>query len=273
MTINVTIDLMQRNAGIGRLSASGASGVTRLKNLYQSGNGKIRIPRRAGHKDLEAVMINIAGGMTGGDTLEWAFEAVEGADLTVTTQACEKIYKSNGGRADTHIALRAASGARINWLPQETILYDGSALDRVINVDLDGDASALIVEPLMFGRQAMGESVRLASIHDRWRIYQNKELIHAEEFRMDGDIANQLSHRAIGNGNCAFATALLITPNAESYLSEVRKIIGDKGGASYVDGKLLLRLVARDSYRLRKTLIPVINCLHGSAQMPKCWTL
>ncbi len=271
MITDITLREMQRSNGVGRLGAIGASGSTMLKTLYQQGNAKLRIPTDHQCATLEAVMINTSGGMTGGDELNWTFEANRGADLSLTTQACERIYKSTGDYARSSVQLKAGDDSSLSWLPQETILFDQAKMRRKIDLDLAQNARALVLEPIVFGRMAMGENVTKATIHDRWRIRQNGQLVHAEDFRMSGEIDEQLNHGAVFAGNRAIATALLIGPDAEALLDDARSIAGDSGAASFWNGKLLVRLVAADSYSLRKSLVPLIRCLSGNATLPKCW--
>lgn len=171
---------MQRVAASGAIHAHCVGGATRLDRLWQEGAAKIRLPARDGGP-LEAVLINTAGGLTGGDRLSWRVEAGARTSMTVTTQACEKLYRSSGGRAEASCSIRAAAGARIAWLPQETIVFDRSAFSRKLDVDLADDAQALIVEAAVFGRRAMGESVRLAEFRDRWRVRVGGRLAHAED--------------------------------------------------------------------------------------------
>ena len=273
MNIIPTVHPMQRNAGSARLRVTGVSGNTMLENMYQSGNAKLRIPERHQSGPLEAVMINISGGMTGGDSLDWTFSAQDSAELTLTSQACEKIYKSGSGQAVANIALSASRGSRINWLPQETIVFDRANLLRKIDIDLSKCASALMVESLVFGRKAMGEIVKDAEIRDRWRVHQNGVLIHAEEFRICGAVDEQLSCAAIAAGNKALATVLFVSPSVEQFVPTLNGIIGESGSVSCWNDKLVLRLLAVDSYDLRHSLIPVIQCLAGGQRLPKCWTL
>ncbi len=273
MNISIPRGRIQRNSGIARLASSGNSGRTMLARLYQSGNAKIRVPARHDSKSLEAVMINIAGGMTGGDLLDWEFAAENGSTLTLTTQASEKVYKSTSGHSKADIRLRASDGSRINWLPQETILFDRARLVRTIELDLFDGSSALIVEPLVFGRQAMGETLEEAMIRDQWRVRSNGQMIHAEALEMTGALHDQLARKSITNGNSAIATVLLISPKAEKFLDDARKIIGESGGVSSWNGKLLARLGAVDGYLLRHTLVPLIRLLNDDAALPKSWSL
>lgn len=276
----------QRVAGRARLFCGKGEGRTRLQQLYQDGSAKIRLPAVQGDP-LEAVLINTAGGMTGGDRLGWTIEVGAGASASITTQACEKVYRAAADRAETSAGLRVGPGGRIAWLPQETIVFDRAAFARTLDVDLAEDAEALVLEATLFGRLAMGERTVQGSFHDRWRVRQGGVLIHAEDFRLGPDIAATLQRRAATGGALAVATLLLVSPQAEDLLDKVRAIIGDPGiggpvisdcgGASFWSvgrsGKLLARLCAGDGYQLRKRLVPLVELLNGRAGLPKLWSL
>ncbi|RAZ76523.1 urease accessory protein UreD [Mesorhizobium atlanticum] len=271
----------QRVAGRARLFCGKSEGRTRLKRLYQDGSAKIRLPAVEGDP-LEAVLINTAGGMTGGDRLAWTIEVGAGASASITTQACEKVYRAAADRAETSVGLRVGPGGRIAWLPQETIVFNRAAFARTLDVDLAEDAEALVLEATLFGRLAMGERTVQGSFHDRWRVRQGGVLIHAEDFRIGPDIAATLQRPAAVGGALAVATLLLVSPQAENLLGPARAIIGDPGiggwgGASFWSvgrsGKLLARLSAGDGYQLRKRLVPLVELLNGRAGLPKLWSL
>ena len=271
----------QRVAGRARLFCGKSEGRTRLRRLYQDGSAKIRLPAVEGDP-LEAVLINTAGGMTGGDRLGWTIEVGAGASASITTQACEKVYRAAADRAETSVGLWVGPGARIAWLPQETIVFNRAAFARTLDVDLAEDAEALVLEATLFGRLAMGERTVQGSFHDRWRVRQGGVLIHGEDFRIGPDIAATLQRPAVTGGALAVATLLLVSPQAEDLLDKVRAIIGDPGiggwgGASFWSvgrsGKLLARLSAGDGYQLRKRLVPLVELLNGRAGLPKLWSL
>ncbi len=265
----------QRAAGQGRLFCGRTGGRTRLQSLYQDGSAKIRMPSVQGDP-LEAVLINTAGGLTGGDRLGWTIEVGEGASASITTQACEKVYRAAADHAEAKVSLRAGAGGRIAWLPQETIVFDRAAFARRLDVELAEDAEALILEATLFGRLAMGERTLQGSFHDRWRVRQGA-LVHAEDFRVGPDIAERLARPAVTGGASAIATLLLVSPSAENMLEPARRIVGDEGGASFWrvgrSGKLLARLYAGDGYQLRRRLVPLVELLNGRAGLPKLWSL
>lgn len=276
---------MQRTFGHGRISTKLSAGRSRIDRLYQEGAARIRVPDHPGRAGLEAVIINTAGGVTGGDDLRWQAHAGAGTHLTVTTQACEKVYKAGGSSARVDVELKVEAGATLHWLPQETILFNQARLQRGIHAELADDARLLLVEPVILGRRAMKEAVLDALWHDRWTIRQSGALIHGEAVRLEGDIAQTLNSMAGLYGHTALATLLLLGKHGEAKLDGARAILAASrdcvGGASCWQvgdaSKLVVRLAARHGYGLRKTLIPLINHLAGesprAAELPRIWTL
>lgn len=264
----------QRTRGSGHLSARFLDGRTRLSRFFQEGAAKIRIPESFDGR-MEAVLINTSGGMTGGDHVDWAIDAASGTDITVTTQACERIYRSSGGVGRVDVTLKAASGARLAWLPQETILFSGGALSRRLDADLSGDAELVAVESVVLGRKAMGETVTTGSIIDRWRIRRDGRLVHAEALRLDGDVAGSSGRPAVLNGGGAFATLVYCGPRAELLARLARETLGADPcfGLSVFADKLVVRVVAGEAYDLRRRLIPAISVLKGGDPLPKVWSL
>ena len=219
----------QRISGIGRVTARFSGGKTRLEGLYQEGAAKIRLPESVDGV-MEAVLINNAGGLTGGDRLQWELEAGAGTMLTATTQACEKIYRSEGGPATIDTELRVGENARLDWLPQETILFDEASLTRRLDVDLAETAAFLAIEAVLLGRKAVGEAVRCGTLRDRWRVRRCGRLVHAEDVRMTGDIEALVAQAAVLGGDVAFATLLYCGPRAELFLPKVREVLGEAAG-------------------------------------------
>lgn len=275
---------LQRTRGGGRLSVKLSAGESRIHRLFQEGSARIRVPRVPRGFPLEAVLINTAGGLTGGDRMGWEFEAGEGARMVLATQACEKTYKAHGtSEAQVSVQLKLHPSSALAWLPQETILFDRARLRRSIEVDMEAGSRLLMVEPVVYGRLAMNESVTEGLFRDRWRIRLDGRLIHAEETRLGPDIAAALERSAVADGGLAMATVVMIAPDAEAKLAAVRALIGAFGGASHVlqrhqtgkrqTGKLLARIVAADSYELRKILVPLIRQLNPSGGVPKVWSI
>ncbi|MBB2972076.1 urease accessory protein UreD [Mesorhizobium sp. RMAD-H1] len=262
----------QRTSGEGRLSLKKVEDRTRIGTLFQEGAAKLRFPQAPGNH-LEAVMINTAGGLTGGDRMRWHFALGADCRASFTTQACEKIYKAEeGSTATVDTTIEVAAGGAMAWLPQETILFERSALSRRLTVDLAPTATALIVEAVVFGRKAMGEDIGKASFRDCWRIRRGGRLEHAENFSVGPDAGAMLARPALLGDRRVFATVLLVAGDCERHLDGARAIVGREGGVSAWSGKLLARLVDEDAYSLRKRLIPLIGLLNKKAELPKVWS-
>jgi len=266
----------QRVNARGVLAVRQRAGRTRIERLVQEGAAKIRLPQSAGDP-LEAVLINTAGGLTGGDRLSWTISVGDGAHAVLTTQACEKLYRSSGGEATSTIALDVGAGGSLAWLPQETIQYNGSAFRRTIVADFAPGARGLLVEATLFGRLAMGETVQRALFRDRWRIRSGERLVHAEDFVIGPEVSSRLAGSPTTGGATAVATVLALRDDAEDLVEPARAIIGDQGGASAwrigETGKFLARLIAEDGYSLRRRLVPLLQMLNGAAGLPKVWSI
>ena len=264
---------LQRAQGAGRIAVRADGAVTRLARLYQDGCAKIRLPTDHAASTLEAVLINSAGGVTGGDRMSWRVDAEAGAALTLSTQACEKVYRARDGRAEIEVSLNAQAGARIDWLPQETILFDGGALARTLTADLATDARLLAVEAVILGRTAMRETVRVGELRDRWRIRREGRLIFADDLCFSGDVAALMTRPCVLGGGAAFASILLVAEDAGRFLDPMRAVLGAHGGASAFDGKLFCRAVTPDGLALRRVLTAAIACLRDGAPCPRVWGL
>jgi urease accessory protein len=275
---------MQRAAGEARIAVALGGGTTRLQRLYQQGAAKIRIPKSHDGRHLEAVLINVSGGLTGGDRFTWAADAGDGTALSVTTQACEKIYRAESGHAETLARITVGRSAALAWLPQEAILFDRSAICRRVEAELAPDARLLLLESAIIGRAAMGETVTAAALQDRWRIRQGGRLIHAEETRIFGDPREVASGPARLDGMTAFGSMVLIAPDAAGFLAPLRALAAIPGAyagfsaiTAFQSGKLVARFAAIDGLTLRRVLIPAVELLNRQALsiggLPKVWRL
>ena len=268
--------VLQRARGIARIGTKQRDGKTCLDTLFQEGCGKIRLPRTHSSA-LEAVFINTAGGITGGDHLQWTADIAPQGRLVVTTQACERSYRSTGDTAHVETTLHVGAGAHLDWLPQETILFEASKLDRRLTVHLDEGATLTAIEAVLLGRDAMGEEARDAQFSDNWRIYRQNRLIHAEATRLTGDGSGRDGLSLLA-GNRAFASILHVAASpdmAERQLERVRRLQKSDGliAASATGERLVIRAMARTGLALRKLLVPTLIELTGAGSLPRLWHL
>ena len=267
---------LQRARGIGRVTTKQRDGATHLDTLFQEGCGKIRLPNTHA-SSLEAVLINTAGGITGGDHLQWGAEVAPGGHLVLTTQACERSYRSTGDFARVETRLEVGAGAHLDWLPQETILFATSKLDRTLAADLGEGATLTAIESVLLGRDAMGEDAADALLRDRWRIHRQGRLIHAEATRLDAT-ATERSSLSLLAGNRAFATVVHVAANAdgaEAICARLRNALPATGAiaASANGERLVIRAMAPTGLALRRLIVPILIELTGAGSLPRLWHL
>jgi len=246
-------------------------GVTRRGNLHESGSLRVRFPSPEG-EGLSAVFVNTAGGVAGGDRFDTEIAAGEGARLTLTTAAAEKVYRAHGEPAQLNIALKAAAGARLAWLPQETILFDRARVSRRLDIDLAESASLLLCEIVVFGRAAMGERMQSGAFVDRWRLRRGGRLVFAETIRLDGDIGEKLARPSVAKGGAAIGTALIV-PGDEALVERIRELSGSfrgEVGISAWNGFAMARFCAQDAARLRADMTTVLGRASAAA-LPRLW--
>lgn len=261
----------QRASGAVRLRVREDAGAQRLQGLFQSGSAQIRFPAKRPTDAVEAVLINTAGGLCGGDRFSWGVEVGQDARCQVITQACEKIYRSQGDAAEVEVTLEVGPGGRLDWTPQETILFDRARLSRRLEANLATDARLLIVEAVILGRAAMGETVNQGLLRDRWRVRRDGRLVFAEELRIDGAFEHPLGSPSALAGAGAFATIVLLGEDAEDLAAPLRTAVGERGGVSAFNGRLICRVLAADGAALRRTLLPAMAVLCGDRPPPRVW--
>lgn len=270
---NVAVPL-QRAQGSGRVIAKLRDQRTVLDTLYQQGCAKIRVPKSQGEW-LDAVLINTSGGLTGDDRLSWEVQAQADTHLVVTTQACERVYRSIGGHAGVTSTLDIGSGGRVDWLPQETILFDAAALDRRLDVEMAPDARFLGLEAVILGRTAMGEDAVSAALTDRWRIRRGGKLVHAEMTRLNADCLVSRTNRALLDNARAFGTLCYIGDDADRLAEQIKPLVAHSvdAGVSAIGEKLVVRAMAGSGFALRKIMMPLIARLAAGRAAPRLWTL
>jgi urease accessory protein len=266
-----TIFATNRAFGSVAFSVKSVAGKTRRAEVHEAGSLRVRCPG-APAEELEAVLINTAGGVAGGDRFDLDIAAGKDTFLVVTTAAAEKVYRTLGPDTEISVKLDVAAGATLAWLPQETILFDRARLSRTIDVSLAADARLFLAEAIVFGRTGMGEVVEKGALTDRWRVRRDGKLIYAENVRLDGGIAARLAEPAVAKGGIAVAT-LLMVPGDDAAVEKVRALedqFAGEVGASAWNGIAAVRLCATDGAALRHDLVHVMTALRGT--LPRIWT-
>ena len=264
---------LQRAAGDVRVSIGARDGGSVLDRLYQAGAAKARLPKTYNTSGKEVVLINTAGGLTGGDRFSVDVGVGAEAHAVVTTQTCERVYKSLELDAIVGNKITVGADGHIDWVPQETIFFNGGALRRTLTVDLHDSASAFLLEPVVFGRKAMGETVHEGRYIDQWRVHVEGTLVFADNARLDHMIDGTLGRLGVGRGWSAFAAGLYVGPDGLNLRDRIREIPEEAGiefGTSLVRGVVVLRVVASDSQRMRRWIEQVYHIVAGRA-LPRAW--
>jgi urease accessory protein len=265
-------DTFAANRAEGRvaLTVNNNHAMTRRSHVREEGSLRLRFPTPAA-AHLEAVIVNTAGGIAGGDRLDIAIELGDGARLSVTSAAAEKIYRSLGPDARLDVRLRLGAQSSLLWLPQELILFNEVRLRRSIEVEMASSANLVLAEMSIFGRSAMGERLEHGSLFDRWRVRREGKLIFAETVRLEGAIAEKLSQCAVASGSAAVATLLLV-PGGEALAEKLRALGPDFRGevaASAWNGITLARFLGLDGAQVRHDLARALTELDVS--LPRLW--
>jgi urease accessory protein len=267
-----TLDNIRVDGGIAATLSLRAGGRTGIATLAESGGYRLKFPNTHG-KHAEAVIINTGGGVVGGDRIKLKFSIGEGADATITTQAAERIYRSAGPDSEIDATFNVEDGARLTWVPQETILFSGARLRRRYEVDVASSAGLLFAESMIFGRVASGEVMERGALHDRWRVRRGGRLIFAEANRLDDVSENILRRPALLGPARALACILYVAPDAGARLASVREVlesVGAEAGASAWNDMLVVRAVTEVARDMRRVMVRVVQELSG-ASMPRVW--
>ncbi|WP_425287036.1 urease accessory protein UreD [Methylorubrum salsuginis] len=251
-------------------------GPTRLRDIAESGPSRLRFPREAG--TMEGILVNTAGGIACGDDFSVSARLDPGADLVLTTVAAEKVYRSDGPVSHVRNRLDLGEGARLAWLPQETILFDRARLRRSFEADLAADSALLVAEIVAFGRAARGETLQEALFEDVWRVRRNGKLVYADTVRLEGPVSDLLARAALGGGARAMGTILDCSPGAEARIEEARAHLDAAGpgpgpteaAASAWNGHLVVRLLGPEIGALRELTARFLTAYRG-VPMPRVW--
>ncbi len=259
---------LQRSRGRAVLRFEAQDGGSALVERYSRAPMRILTPRPANGVP-EAVVANLAGGIAGGDRCEVGIAAGPGAEAIVSGQAAEKVYRAIDAPAEWVTRLTLGPGAALEWLPQETILFDGARLNRRIEVDMAGDARLLAVETLVFGRAAYGERMTKGGLADRWRIDRDGRPVWRDTLRIgSGAFGPAAASEAGLRGARVSATLIYAAPDAPDRLEELRGLLAGMSafaGASAVRGLVAVRFLAREGGAFKRELAKLLGLFRASA--------
>ncbi len=257
------------------------NGVTRIKDLYQSDPLRILFPNKLKEEIIQSVIVTTSGGLVAGDKITIDVNLDEKARAQVIAQAAEKIYRSNGSETQITINLVSKADGWLEFLPQETILFEGSRLRRRTNVNVIGSGRVLAGEIIVFGRLGYGEILRTGLVHDVWDVQQNGRLVWSDAFHLENEIPSVLANPACFDGAVAMATVVYTGPSTQDNLRIARNIVekqqsDGRTAVTCVNGVLVTRWLGKDILKLRNDFgcfwATFRNKLTGlPKQLPRLW--
>jgi urease accessory protein len=270
--------------GVAEVAFARRGGVTRLTHLHQRNPLRVLFPAaEAGDIDL-AVLLTTSGGLVAGDRLAISAHLEDGAAAHVTAAAAEKVYRSTGATTIVTQHLTVGEGAWLEYLPPETILFDGARLRRNTRIELAHGAGFLGGGILVFGRQARGERLTHGLVNERWEVWRDGALAWGDALHLDGDIGALIADPACFAGAAACATLILAPPagHPSAFLDAARDVqmsssaIGMQTGATVVGGPLVARWLAQDALPLRRAYADLACHLREAAmglppRLPRLW--
>ncbi len=271
---------LQRADGCCRIVLCGSESGTRIEDIFERSPIRVMFPRNGSCAMEEAVLINTAGGIAGGDRLECSVAALPGSSIAVTSQAAEKVYRALNEPAHVTTRLKAQQSAKLAWLPQETIVFNCARLHRTTEIELFSGSELLALEWLVLGRTAHGEVMVGGNITDSWRVKKDGRLIWADSFRISDEIFVHLNRKALLSTFNSIATLVYFGPYVDKRLDLLREIIPSLGcncAATLVSGLIVVRFAAKESSDLKPALRSFLEQFGselgcGPFRVPKMWS-
>lgn len=232
------------------------------KALYPEGPGACHV-----------IVVHPPGGIVGGDHLDIALDAQAGCHVLATSPGAAKWYRANGRMARQDVRLAAEAGAAIEWLPQETIFYDGADVMLAHDVDLAPGAVYVGSEVLCFGRRASGERFTHGRVVQRTRIRIAGRPVWWEQ----GAVTAEALASPLGlQGRSVCATLLAIGKPVSAALQNVVRGVDPDLAVSQVKQVFVARFLGDDGERARAALAGAWQALRPHlldrpALAPRIW--
>lgn len=271
-------------AGAAEIGFARRDGISRLAQLYQRDPLRVLFPAPAAGDPPVAVIVTTSGGLVAGDRLDIRVELAPGATAHVTASAAEKVYRSTGRTTTIRQTLSIGPGAALEFLPPETILFDGARLQRETVIDLAPGSAFLGGDIVVFGRRARGERFANGFLREVWELRRNGYLVWGDALHLDDDVGRIIDDPACFDGAAAFATMIFSPPagDVRSLLDGARVVqgvcatTGLRAGATTIAGAVIARWLASDAAVLRRAYADLACHFRSAAlglppRLPRVW--
>ena len=226
-----------------------------------------------------AIVVHPPAGIAGGDELVIAVAAGEGAHALVTTPGAAKWYRSGGAWATSRVGIDAAPGSAIEWLPQETIVFDAARARIDWDARLAGDARLIAWDIVRLGRTACGERFTRGELRTATRIWRDGRLAFLERARVEPASAAMQAGAGLA-GDPVYGTVVCAAAGLGDNLlvrcREIKPAHGD-GAITRLPGLLVARYRGASTEAVREYFTSLWRVLRPAvlgreAAAPRIWS-
>ncbi len=257
-----------------RLRFARAGETTRLVERAHRGPLRVQKPLYPeGAAICHAIMLHPPGGVVGGDQLDIAVDAGDGAHAFLTTPGAAKWYRANGKLSTQRVSLQIGVDAACEWMPQESIVYDAAHVDLHHEVTMAAGARYIGSEILCFGRRASQERFTTGMVRQHIRIRLAGKLVWWEQ----GVLTPAAIAGRFGlNGRTVCATLIAVGPPVPTALLATLRALDPALGITQMKSVLVARYLCDDSETARHALVRVWQHLRPhmlgcAAPLPRIW--
>lgn len=162
------------------------------------------------------IILHPPAGIVGGDELEISCDAAADAQVLLTTPGAGKWYRSAGPWAKQRLEFHVAVGACLEWLPQETIVFDGALADMGSQINLAAGASYIGWEILCLGRTGSGERYDHGSCRLHTQIRRDGKLLWFEKGNIEA--GGRIGASPAGLGGHSVCATMIVAGDIEAAL-------------------------------------------------------
>ncbi|MBE9177227.1 urease accessory protein UreD [Oculatella sp. LEGE 06141] len=255
---------------------------TQLSRSYAQAPLKVQRPfYPEGEGVCHTVMLHTAGGIVGGDRLSVDIQLHPQAQALITTAAAAKVYRSNGAEATQSTAIHVASGACLEWLPQEAIVFDGARYRQELRVDLAADALWLGWDVARLGRSARGEQFLTGEWRSRIEVWQHNAPLWIDAQWLQGGSEMLTSPHGLAGYPVIGSFAIVGRSPSQDMVEKARQLWTDgnyhgEAGVTRLMAGLLCRYRGSSTAEVRRWFTQVWNLarldlLQRPACSPRVW--
>jgi len=255
--------------------------VTRLTRRQHVGPLMVQKPFYPEGRDLcHSLLLHPPGGIAGGDRLEIAVTVGVKAGALVTTPGATKWYRSAGPVAQQRTTLVVGAGASLEWLPQESIVFDGARARMTTRVDLAEGACYIGWDITRLGRTASGERFDAGDLRSRTEVQRAGRRLWGDYAQIEGG-ASLLRSPAGLAGRPVMGTLLMVAPATERGLLDACRAVSPHGdahwGVTAVPGVMIARYLGASAEAARSYFVALWRVVRPAllgreVSLPRIWS-